>query len=139
MHQRPALVVFEHRPGRGILRLLSPGYRHCFCLLRVPEGWLLVDPLKTCTSFDTIPSLTIAVLVQSYVATGRRVIAGFTRRESGPCAWSPRPMTCVESVKRLVGVAAPGVWTPRQLFLRLTNPSRTFPPFIEPAKATKSP
>ncbi len=131
MRQRPALVVFEHRPSRGMMRLLSPGYRHCFCLVGAPGGWLLIDPLKACTYFDIIPSLPIDVLAESYLTPSRVAVAGFGRRAPDRDSPGIRPTTCVEQVKRVLAIAAPEVWTPRQLFRHLTDPSRTFPPFID--------
>jgi hypothetical protein len=118
---RQALVCFEHRPGRGVLRLLRPGFRHCFCLLRAPRGWLVCDPLKRGLVLELLPDLPIEALVRHYLATGRHVTVGRACR--GPAASGPalRPLTCVEVVKRAIGVPGGLAPTPWRLFRRLVE------------------
>jgi hypothetical protein len=113
---RPALVVFEHREASGPLRLLAPGFRHCFCLLRESTGWLLCDPLKGGLVLRLIPDYPLEELRRHFVATRRHVAVGFALTE--PCIrinWLA-PCTCVELVKRALGLRAAFALTPRQLF-----------------------
>lgn len=117
---RRAIVVFEHRAARGPLRWLAPGFRHCFCLLdSVHSGWLLCDPLKGSLRLDVLPAAEIGVLVEHYLGTGRHVAVGAARSATAaPTAW-PGMLTCVELVKRAIGLQAPRTLTPRGLFLEL--------------------
>lgn len=117
---RRAIVVFEHRAARGPLRWLAPGFRHCFCLLDAfPSGWLLCDPLKGSLHLEVLPTFEIGVLVEHYLGTGRHVAVGPTRSARGGATGWAAPLTCVELVKRAIGLHAPRTFTPWRLFLEL--------------------
>jgi hypothetical protein len=118
---RAAIVVFEHRDARGFLRLLRPGFRHCFCLLRHEAGWLLCDPLKGGLRLDLIPTYDVDHLLQHYRTLGRVAVAGPIRPAMAVAPIGVRPLTCVEIVKRALGLAAPTVLTPLQLLIRLKS------------------
>jgi hypothetical protein len=120
--ERHAIVVFEHRAARGLLRWLAPGFRHCFCLLAAADnGWLVCDPLKGSLRLDVLPAAEIGHLVRHYHRTGRHVAVGPARSMEGePGGW-PVVLTCVELVKRAIGLRAPRAITPRGLFLELAR------------------
>lgn len=117
------MVVFEDRTATGVLRWLTPGFRHCFCLVEEAEGWILLDPLKSSIYLDVIRGISLADLVQHFAGTGRTVLLGRTIPGPSFRHASLRPTTCVELVKRMLGLNAPYVWTPRQLFFLLTGKS----------------
>jgi hypothetical protein len=71
------LVVFEDREPAGWLRWLPRGFRHCFCLLRRPGGWLICDPLKGGVHLEQVAGYPIQALSEHFV---KRVI--------GQPAWS---------------------------------------------------
>jgi hypothetical protein len=110
-----AIVVFEDRAQVACLAWLRPGFRHCFCLVRRPVGWVVCDPLKAVTTLDVIADYEERELLVHYRRRGMVAIAGDCRPGSRP---GPvlRPLTCVELVKRIVGLRAAGVWTPHQLY-----------------------
>jgi hypothetical protein len=114
--RRPALVCFEHRPGIGVLRLLRAGFRHCFCLLSAPGAWLVCDPLKGGLVLELLPDWPLERLVAHYAGTGRHVAIGRALTDAIPAGAALRPLTCVEVVKRAVGVGAWAVVTPWGLF-----------------------
>ncbi|HMR32057.1 MAG TPA: hypothetical protein PKA09_13975 [Geminicoccus sp.] len=118
---RSAIVVFEHRPFRGPLRLLRPGFRHCFCLLRTEEQWLLCDPLKGSLRLELLPPYAEEDLARHYIALGRHALLGPITRRDGAGGLGLRPLSCVEIVKRAIGLAAPGVLTPYQLYRKLNS------------------
>ena len=122
-HLRPAIVVFEDRRARGVLRLLETGFRHCFCLLRIDEHWLLCDPLKGGIRLDLLPAYDSGDLVRHFAAGGRRALIGSTLHDVPTGRLGLRPMTCVEIVKRALGIVAPGVITPLQLHRKLISTS----------------
>ena len=108
------LVVFEDRTDSRWLRWLKPGYRHCYCLMRADRGWILIDPLLRDLRIAWLDLPDNFDLVQHHVALGRVVLHGSA---------APRPsrapliqvVTCVEMVKRSLGLAGLRAWTPRQL------------------------
>lgn len=117
---RRAIVVFEHRAAGGPLRWLTPGFRHCFCLLDVAHtGWLLCDPLKGSLRLDMLPAVEIGVLARHYLGTGRHIAVGRTRTVTVEQPGWPTVLTCVELVKRAIGLRAAKIFTPRSLFLEL--------------------
>jgi hypothetical protein len=113
---RPALVVFEHREARGPLRLLAPGFRHCFCLLRESAGWLLCDPLTGGLVLRLLPDYPLAALCRHFLATKRHIAVGFASTEPSIRTTWLTPCTCVELVKRALSLRAAFALTPRQLF-----------------------
>ncbi len=112
------LVVFEDRADVPSLAWLRPGFRHCFCLVRGPVGWLVCDLLKSAMFIDVVEPYEEADLIAHYNKTGRAALVGssFADRSRSP---SLRLLTCVEIVKRIIGLRAPSVLTPYQLYRAL--------------------
>ena len=127
------LVVFVDGTACPWLRVLRPGFRHCFAALRQDGRWLLIDPLKRSLEVRLLPPAAAGFdLAAFYLGQGHRVLRGPSCRRD-PAApirgGSPRPLTCVEAVKRLLGVDDGWVFTPWQLFRHLQQHPRT--PFVE--------
>lgn len=109
------MVVFGGRADLWWLRLLAPGFRHCFVVLGGPAGWLQVDPLSNRTDIVPLDLAADADPAPLYRAEGFTVVR--TRLAEPPRRPAPwRPFTCVEAVKRILGLHAPAVITPWQLF-----------------------
>lgn len=116
-----ALVAFSGRTELTWLRLLKPGYRHCFAVVEAPgggdgdvPGWLLYNPLSVGTQMALWPGVDAAELRAGLEAEGFDVVQ--TRvRPLGRRGLGWRPFTCVEAVKRVLGLRAPAVLTPWQL------------------------
>ena len=64
-------------------------------------------------------------------AVGRRVLHGPVATDAGAGWPDARPITCVEIVKRLLGVRAPAVVTPHQLYRHLLREDRAEAGFVE--------
>lgn len=120
--RRRAIVVFADRADCAWLRLLKPGFRHCFAALGERGGWLILDPLLDRIELTWVQPDQDFDLPSFYGTQGHTVLAGTTRRPERPPRL-PRlaPLTCVSVVKRLLGLNAPGVLTPWQLFRHLTS------------------
>lgn len=110
-----ALVVFGGRADLWWLRLLKPGFRHCFVALAGEAGWVVVEPLSHCTEVTVLPSDLAMDPAEWYRRHGLTVVETVPvtpPRRSAP--W--RPYSCVESVKRILGIQSGIVLTPWQLF-----------------------
>lgn len=106
-----ALVGFVDSTQLWWLRLLRPGFRHCFVAVRQDGVWMVVDPLSHTTRLHVE---TIADLAGFYRRHGVVVVA--TTVQPPPCRPLPwRPHSCVEVVKRVLGLRASWVFTPHQL------------------------
>lgn len=117
-----ALVVFSGATELRWLRLLRAGYRHCFVVVELDPawqpGWLLYNPLSVGTQVSLWPAVDAEVLRDWLDGPGHEVVeTRVNPRRAALFAW--RPYTCVEAVKRVLGLNAPRVWTPWQLRQRL--------------------
>lgn len=121
---RRALVVFSGAADIWWLRLLRPGFRHCFVALQCDGGWVVIDPLSHYTAVVHFPFSEEFDLQALYRQHGLKVVQ--TQFVSPNRRIMPiRPFSCVESVKRILGIRAGLVLTPWQLY-RYLNKSRTF-------------
>ncbi|MFQ5765287.1 MAG: hypothetical protein ACE5GT_10170 [Rhodospirillales bacterium] len=112
---RIALVVFSGRADLKWLRFLKPGFRHCFAVLEVRGRWIVYDPLSNRTEIDIVDGITLTALVHGYRAQGLRVVPVALP----PARVGPQPLgfySCVEAVKRVLGIRAPHVITPWNLY-----------------------
>lgn len=110
-----ALVGFVDNAGLWWLRWLRPGFRHCFVAVKDGPAWIVLDPLSHHTR---LAAIAVDDLAGHYRAAGVTVIATHLRPPPPrPAPW--RPYTCVEAVKRVLGIHATGIFTPRQLYLWL--------------------
>lgn len=113
---RRALVVFSGRADLAWLRLLRPGFRHCFLILGSNDGWLCLSPLAHRTTLTVLP------LAADFDAAGWYRDQGLTVVETAyptdpPRRQAPwRPYSCVEAVKRVLGIHHPLILTPWQLY-----------------------
>ncbi|MBF0355019.1 MAG: hypothetical protein HQL43_07280 [Alphaproteobacteria bacterium] len=109
---------FGNNTGLAWLRFLKPGFRHCFAVLRLSGQWVVYDPLSQVTRID-LAGADDAIL-DYLVERGCRLIpARLNPPERRPVPW--RPFTCVEAVKRVLGLRLGRVHTPWQLYRYLTQ------------------
>lgn len=115
-----AAVIFSGRTDLAALRVLKPGFRHCFAIVQVEDAWLLVEPLAHRMDVSVLPHFPEAILVATYRRLGLRVVPVAPK----PVIVRPallRPFTCVEAVKRLLGLRMPLIVTPWQLYRALKS------------------
>lgn len=111
-------VAFTDANGLGWLRWLKPGYRHCLVLVEGAGWWLLVDPLASATRITVMPAEPCGDGAAYLAAQGLLVATLPAPAEpDGPAPAGP--FTCVENVKRLLGLRARRIVTPWQLYRRL--------------------
>ena len=117
---RRALVVFGGEADLKWLRFLRPGYRHCFALLESGDRWVMYNPLSNGTEVEVWPGDQEETIRAWLVINGYEVIDEVVRPlRSRPFFWAP--YSCVEAVKRVLGLRAPRVFTPWQLYCHLNN------------------
>lgn len=118
-----ALVVFTDARHLWSARLLKPGFRHCFVVVDKGSCWLLQDPLAHYTDISVLAAAPGHEIAEFYLGLGYRVAPTFVRnavRRPLP----PALFTCVEAVKRILGLRAWWIVTPFQLFKHLTKDQR---------------
>jgi len=115
-----AWVVFSGVSELWWLRLLRPGFRHCFVALDDGRHWVVVDPLAPFTDVAVLGVPPGWDVPGWFRDLGMTVVAAPVRRGlTRPAPWGP--FTCVEAVKRVLGLHAPFVLTPWQLYRRLAG------------------
>lgn len=114
LHQ-DAIVVFGDQSNLLWLRLLKPGFRHCFVLLELDTGWVMLDSLAHWIHVAIIPPVPSHDLARWYQDHGYRTVTlTCALPPTSAAPWAP--FTCVETVKRALGIHRPGIWTPHQLW-----------------------
>lgn len=122
-------VVFTGQTDLPWLRLLRRGFRHCFVILNDGTHWLTVDPLSNYTDIHVCHVPAEFDLPLWLADRGLKVLPVRMQRPARPAPWMP--FTCVEAVKRLLGIHRRWLITPWQLYRYLaqaqacaaTNPS----------------
>jgi hypothetical protein len=114
------LIVFSGATDLRWLKALKPSFRHCYAVLESAGGWLLVDPASHQTRIEYLGPMPLYRLLEGLQTAETTVVC--CRRRAAPMRLAPiRPFTCVEAVKRLIGIHAPWTLTPWQLFDHLID------------------
>ena len=118
-----ALIVFSGETDIRWLRLLKHGFRHCFACVYSRGQWVFYDPLAHMTSLSVCTGMDSVDLEFWFRQQGCQVVRTMlqpVRRKKCP----PALFTCVEAIKRLLGVQDFFVLTPWQLFKHLKTARR---------------
>ncbi|WP_135079869.1 hypothetical protein [Terasakiella sp. SH-1] len=110
-----ALVVYSDNSGLWWLRFLRPGFRHCFIILETDRGHVWVDPMSHHLTIKVLEGYELTGLISWYHEMGMRVQSVEIAQERAQ-AFPWAPMSCVEVVKRLLGIRDCFVQTPWQLY-----------------------
>ncbi|MBJ7414764.1 MAG: hypothetical protein JHC88_04745 [Niveispirillum sp.] len=114
----PALLVFCHETEIAWLRGLKPGFRHVFVALPAPGGWITIDPLSTLLEVEYHPLPPDTDLAAWFRMRGHHVLES-PLHPPLPTQWPFTPLTCVSVAKRILGIRAPLILTPWQLYRHL--------------------
>lgn len=125
-----ALVVFSNNVRAGYLRLLKRGFRHCFVMLPQNERgtvWLSCDPLSNHMEIGAHEIADGFDLTDWLRGQGCTVIdapVNHSHKRAAPIML----LTCVEVVKRVLGIHKFGIFTPWQLykFIKKQHPKKEF-------------
>lgn len=118
--QSLAIVIFG--PSSLVyLRLCKPGYRHCLVATQDGGEWHLMDPLSNATEITRLGELHPEEILVAFRAKGLDAIV-VQRRAPLQREMPLAPYTCVEAVKRVLGIRNRWVVTPWQLRKHLRHP-----------------
>lgn len=113
-------VAFSGRADLPWLKLLRPGFRHCFCAVADRAGWTLVDPLAHRLVVQRLRVGPEFDLPAFWRRAGFRVLGPFAPAPAAPALLPPlAPFTCVTACLRLLGLRWRLVLTPFGLYRRL--------------------
>ena len=120
-----AWVVFSGQADLWWLKFLKPGFRHCSVLFQDRWQWVSVDPLSHYTQIEFHGHVHRDFDLPAWLrGQGLRVIETCVNEPPHkPAPWMP--FTCVEAVKRFLGIQRRFIVTPRQLHHYLTKGLKT--------------
>ena len=98
------------------LRLLRPGFRHCFAALRDATGWIVLDPLSGRLLVTRLDVPATFDLPHFWRRAGCSVMGPYCPANPRVCGPWLSPYSCVSLCRALLGPSAPRAWTPRGLF-----------------------
>ncbi len=107
-----AYVAFGGNKTKWWMTFLKKGFYHCALIMGNGYDWILIDPLIHMTDMIILKNKHLpAILSQKGYQLVRTtpVIPPLTKTQF-------RPYTCVETVKRFLGINKSKIWTPYQLF-----------------------
>jgi len=107
-----AYVAFGGTRTRWWMRFLKRGFYHCALVLGNGRDWILIDPLVHFTDLIVLKNTSILQILK---AKGYRLVRT-TPTIPPVISIRFRPLTCVEIVKRFLGINRSEIWTPYQLF-----------------------
>lgn len=123
---RAHLVVFMPQATLWWLRLLKPGFRHCFAIALAGPHWVLCDGLSNALCIAVVDHETACRQLAFLCRNGARIVPvegtpTFTARKA-PLGLQ----SCVEIIKRLLGIRRRFVQTPWQLFRHLQHEKQKY-------------
>jgi hypothetical protein len=113
-------VVFSGVSELWYLKLLKPGFRHCFVMLNDGKKWMSIDPMAHHTEVVS-HDLPATYNVIQWLETQNCLAVEVSMEPPPRRACPPMMFTCVEAVKRIIGLHCFGVLTPWQLYKALTK------------------
>ncbi|OIN86858.1 MAG: hypothetical protein AUJ12_04415 [Alphaproteobacteria bacterium CG1_02_46_17] len=113
-HNR-ALVVFSGQTDLWWLRFLKRDFRHCFVVICSQDRWVVIDPMLHFWEVS-IPDVSAeSDLAGWFTGQGLKVVETEIISPARRC-YPPIFLSCVEVVKRILGVHRPFIITPAQLY-----------------------
>jgi len=114
-----AWVVFSGQTDLNWLKIFKPGFRHCYVILNDGQHWASVDPMSSYmdVSIHNMPAeFNLPLWLKD---RGHEVIHAPISREAKQAPWMV--FTCVEAVKRVLGLHKRWIITPWQLYNHLAK------------------
>lgn len=115
-----AWVVFSGETDFKWLKILKPGFRHCFVLLHDGSHWISVDPLSNHMEVQIHhmpPDFDLPLWLEDRGQTVFPAALCRTKKKAAPLMM----FSCVEAVKRILGIHKRFIITPWQLYHYLST------------------
>ena len=109
-----AWVVFSGQADLKMLKILKPGFRHCAILLNDGQRWISIDPLSNYTDI-TVHDVPLEFDLPLWMRDrGHEVVRADIAHKHVPAPINI--YSCVEAVKRVLGIHKRFIITPWQLY-----------------------
>ena len=110
-----ALVVFSPEVQLWWLRFLKKGFKHCFAVLSNQDNLVIIEPLRNRTEVCVMSAFPLDRLQNLLEANGYITVRTDIKQHTGN-AVSLGIFSCVEMVKRLLGIHNALILTPYRLY-----------------------
>lgn len=118
---REVWVVFTDETVLTFTRFLKPGFRHCYVMFRDGNEWVSIDPTANYLSVGVIRLLPEGFDLPNWVRSHDQIVVrAYPERPRDNIPFPFGPYSCVEVVKRFLGIDSPLTVTPYQLYRKLT-------------------
>lgn len=109
-----AWVVFSGDTDLPWLKILKPGFRHCYIVLNDQKHWITIDPLSNYMDVR-VQEIPLDFNLPLWMKNrGNIVMPAEILNLQKQAPWMP--FSCVEAVKRVLGIHACTIITPWQLY-----------------------
>jgi len=127
-----AHVIFTDDTDLPYLKILKRGFRHCFVLLNDGKNWIAFDPLAS--HFElTVPKVPPDFDLPRWLQ-GQGCITAPARIKPQKTPALPGLISCVETVKRVLGIRKLWLFTPWQLYRHLVEEEKRLTQISPPPK-----
>lgn len=113
-----AIAIFSNTGSHWAGRFLKVGFRHVAMAIQTEHGWVGLDPRQGTPDIQVIcaPEFDLAAFYR-----GSGLAVAETEVRDIPFRWPFVIANCVGVVKAVLGIRAPLVWTPHQLYQHFTR------------------
>ena len=111
-------IIFSNDTDIRALKLLKRGFRHCFMMMLQDDRWLLIDPRSNKTDIRILPHPQSFDFPRYYIEQGFTVVKA-PAVSTPQKILSPFPVSCVETIKRILGLHHFWIITPYQLYKKI--------------------
>lgn len=120
-NNQEAWVVFCSHTDLPWLKFLKNGFRHCFILLNDGQRWMSIDPMSPYTDIQIYHHIEWCFDLPEWLQSrGYKVLkTSINKNHKVPAPWML--CTCVEFIKRILGIHKRTIITPWQLYQYLKN------------------
>ena len=129
--EREAWVIFSGEADLPWLKILKPGFRHCFLIVRDKAHWIAIDGLSSHLEISVLKVDRFFDLPGWFEKQGLTVVKATSTRHKNLKQTAPIGLfTCVEVIKRFLGIRRRLIITPYQLYKRLTASEKNTRPAV---------
>ena len=111
-------IVFSNDTDIACLKILKRGFRHCFMVMQQDSRWVLIDPRSNKTDIQILPHPPHFNFPRYFTEQGKTVLK-VPNIIAPQKIMTPFPVSCVEGIKRLIGLHHFWVITPHQLYKKI--------------------
>ena len=109
-------IIFTGETDLKFLQFLKKGFRHCFVVMQTENGWITIDPLYLNIDINHYRDKQKNIfLPQWFEQQGYKVVQAIINKPTKRKIYFS-PYSCVEVIKKIIGLNNFFIMTPWQLY-----------------------